>query len=111
MRARVRCNPFIQLNNPFIVKFHDSFLEDEKFCIITEYCEVCNSVCVMMTNICQLIIKGGDLDLKIQSQKGTGKPFDLSLILDWFVQLTNAVRYIHERCGTLFITNKVTMVF
>jgi len=30
-----------QLDNPFIVKFHDSFLEDEKFCIITEYCEVC----------------------------------------------------------------------
>lgn len=68
-----------KLDNPFIVKFHDSFLEDEKFCIITEYCE------------------GGDLDIKIQARKAAGRPFELSLILDWFVQLTNAVRYIHER--------------
>lgn len=54
--------------------------------------------------------KGGDLDLKIQSRKATGKPFELSLILDWFVQLTNAVRYIHERCGTIFNAIKLTMV-
>ena len=31
---------YTQLDNPFIVKFHDSFLEDEKFCIITKYCKV-----------------------------------------------------------------------
>ena len=48
------------------------------------------------------IVKGGDLDLHIQAQKSSGKQFELSLILDWFVQLTNAVRYIHERCGTIF---------
>ena len=49
-------------------------------------------------------IKGGDLDLKVQARKAAGKPFELSLILDWFVQLTNAVRYIHERCGTIINT-------
>lgn len=49
-------------------------------------------------------VKGGDLDLKIQARRAAGKPFELSLILDWFVQLTNAVRYIHERCSTIFNT-------
>ena len=42
--------------------------------------------------------------MKIQARKAAGKPFELSLILDWFVQLTNAVRYIHERCGIIFNT-------
>ena len=30
-----------KLDHPGIVKFHDSFLEGDFFCIITEYCEVC----------------------------------------------------------------------
>lgn len=29
-----------QLDHPYIVKFHDSFMEGDSFCIITEYCEV-----------------------------------------------------------------------
>jgi len=29
-----------KLENPGIVKFYDSFLEGEFFCIVTEYCEV-----------------------------------------------------------------------
>lgn len=29
-----------QLHHVHIVKFHDSFLDRESFCIITEYCEV-----------------------------------------------------------------------
>lgn len=30
----------LQLDHPYIVKFHDSFMEGDSFCIITEYCEV-----------------------------------------------------------------------
>ncbi len=33
----------------------------------------------------------------IKQVKEAGKVLDESLILDWFVQLTNAVRYIHDR--------------
>ena len=29
-----------KLNHPGIVKFHDSFIDGESFCIVTEYCEV-----------------------------------------------------------------------
>lgn len=30
----------LQLDHPYIVKFHDSFTDGEMFCIITEFCEV-----------------------------------------------------------------------
>ena len=35
--------------------------------------------------------------MRIKSWKETRKQFEESLILDWFVQLTNAIWYIHER--------------
>jgi NIMA (never in mitosis gene a)-related kinase 11 len=33
-------NLLSKLDNPYIIKYHDSFLDGEYFCIITEYCEV-----------------------------------------------------------------------
>lgn len=30
----------MQLDHPAIVRFHDSFMEKDVFCIVTEYCEV-----------------------------------------------------------------------
>lgn len=67
------------LKNPNIVKFLDSFIDGEFFCIVTEYCE------------------GGDLDDKIKAWKEAGKKFDESLILAWFIQLVLAVKYMHEK--------------
>lgn len=29
-----------KLDNPYILKYYDSFLDGEYFCILTEYCEV-----------------------------------------------------------------------
>ncbi|XP_064393526.1 serine/threonine-protein kinase Nek11-like [Halichondria panicea] len=68
-----------KLDHPSIVKFQDSFMEKECFCIVTENCE------------------GGDLDAKIQLWKQGGRRFDESLIIDWFIQLTTAIKYIHDR--------------
>ncbi|XP_078365855.1 LOW QUALITY PROTEIN: serine/threonine-protein kinase Nek11-like [Oculina patagonica] len=67
------------LNHPNIVKFLDSFMDGEFFCIVTEYCE------------------GGDLDDKITAWKKAGKRFDESLILAWFIQLVLAVKFMHEK--------------
>lgn len=67
------------LNHPNIVKFLDSFVDGEFFCIVTEYCE------------------GGDLDDKIKAWKKIGKRFDESLILAWFIQLVLAVKFMHEK--------------
>jgi serine/threonine protein kinase len=29
-----------KLDNPYILKYHESFLDEDFFCIVTEYCEV-----------------------------------------------------------------------
>ncbi|XP_022106640.1 serine/threonine-protein kinase Nek11-like isoform X2 [Acanthaster planci] len=68
-----------KLHHPNIVRFNDSFLDGEFFCIITEYCE------------------GGDLDDKITACKKSGRQFDQNLIMDWFVQLVLAVQHMHSR--------------
>ena len=44
-----------------------------------------------------VLLQGGDLSNMIKQVKDAGKILEESLILDWFVQLTNAVRYIHDR--------------
>ena len=41
--------------------------------------------------------QGGDLDQKIKESKESGRGFDVTLIVDWFIQLTTAIMYIHER--------------
>lgn len=33
-----------KLDNPYILKYYDSFLDGEYFCIVTEYCEVIYSL-------------------------------------------------------------------
>lgn len=73
--ARLLC----KLNHPGIVKFLDSFIDGDFFCIVTEYCE------------------GGDLDIILHSYKESGKELDKSTLLNWFVQLLLAVQYIHKR--------------
>ncbi|KAL8590565.1 hypothetical protein ACOMHN_011001 [Nucella lapillus] len=68
-----------RLDHPSIVKFHDSFIHGESFCIITEYCD------------------GGDLDGKITEYKKLGKMFEEKAVLDWIVQLAMALQYMHSR--------------
>ncbi|XP_066290148.1 serine/threonine-protein kinase Nek11-like [Branchiostoma lanceolatum] len=68
-----------KLDHPGIVKFHDSFLEKENFCIVTEFCE------------------GGDLDnvfSEYRKQKTTPAP---EQVLEWFIQLLLAVQHMHQR--------------
>jgi len=69
-----------ELHHPFIVGYRESFLEGatgETLCIVMQYCE------------------GGDLTTLIKNQEG--KFFPEEQILDWFIQLCLALRYIHQR--------------
>ena len=59
---------------------------------------------ISIIHIFLAIPKGGDLDNMIKQVKEAGKVLDQSLVLDWFVQLTNAVRYIHDRYSKIYIT-------
>jgi NIMA (never in mitosis gene a)-related kinase len=65
------------LRHPNIVAYRESFEERAILFIVMQYCE------------------GGDLFSKIERQNGTLFPEEQ--ILDWFVQLTLAVKYIHDR--------------
>ena len=68
-----------QLQHPNILKFHESYIEKDFVCIVTEYCE------------------GGDLAEKIETVKQQGSLIQQQQVLDWFVQLTMALKYLHER--------------
>ncbi|XP_031518730.1 serine/threonine-protein kinase Nek11 isoform X14 [Papio anubis] len=79
VQANLEAQLLSKLDHPAIVKFHASFVEQENFCIITEYCE------------------GRDLDYKIQEYKEAGKIFPDNQIIEWFIQLLLGVDYMHER--------------
>ena len=68
-----------QLNHPNIINCDEFHLENDKAYIIMEYGE------------------GGDLSKKIQEQKSKNLPFEENQILDWFIEICEAVRYIHEK--------------
>ncbi|GAU96744.1 hypothetical protein RvY_08143 [Ramazzottius varieornatus] len=65
------------LRHPNIVAYRESFEDKGNLFIVMQYCE------------------GGDLFSKIERQYGT--LFSEDHILDWFVQLCLAVKYIHDR--------------
>ncbi|XP_049726672.1 serine/threonine-protein kinase Nek11 isoform X3 [Elephas maximus indicus] len=79
VQANLEAQLLSRLHHPAIVKFHASFVEQDNFCIITEYCE------------------GRDLDCKIQEYKEAGKTFPENQIIEWFIQLLLGVDYMHER--------------
>ncbi|XP_025230068.1 serine/threonine-protein kinase Nek11 isoform X3 [Theropithecus gelada] len=79
VQASLEAQLLSKLDHPAIVKFHASFVEQDNFCIITEYCE------------------GRDLDYKIQEYKEAGKIFPDNQIIEWFIQLLLGVDYMHER--------------
>ncbi|XP_069329353.1 serine/threonine-protein kinase Nek11 isoform X3 [Eulemur rufifrons] len=79
VQANLEAQLLSKLDHPTIVKFHASFVEQDNFCIITEYCE------------------GRDLDCKIQEYKEAGKIFTENQIIEWFIQLLLGVDYMHER--------------
>ena len=60
-------NLLSKLDNPYILKYHDSFLDGEYFCIVTEYCE------------------GGDLDVRFKQLKKQNKRLSEKQVLIFFI--------------------------
>ncbi|XP_048827631.1 serine/threonine-protein kinase Nek1-like [Brienomyrus brachyistius] len=68
------------MDHPHIVRYVESFTdENSNYYIAMDYCE------------------GGDLSEKIKAQKIKGAPFSEDQILDWFVQICLALKYVHHR--------------
>lgn len=68
-----------QLQHKNIVQFHDSFLDGQFFCIVTEFCE------------------GGDLDIKLNEYKKKSEFVDEDQAIEWLRQLLEALQYMHEK--------------
>ncbi|XP_031518729.1 serine/threonine-protein kinase Nek11 isoform X13 [Papio anubis] len=111
VQANLEAQLLSKLDHPAIVKFHASFVEQENFCIITEYCEEIRHLISMQETDTQLLPisvlhlpfhlkeckQGRDLDYKIQEYKEAGKIFPDNQIIEWFIQLLLGVDYMHER--------------
>lgn len=68
-----------QLKHRNLIEYYDSFVHKGKFCIIMEYAD------------------GGDLSEKIKHSAETGKPIPENDIWHIFLELCNALKYIHSK--------------
>jgi len=67
------------LKHPYIIKYRESFVEGGLLCIVTDYAE------------------RGSLYTTIHMQRRVGDLFPEELVLLWFVQLSLALKHLHDR--------------
>ena len=67
------------MRHPYVVTYSESFIEMRCLCIVMDYAD------------------GGDLYTKINQHKKTQELFTEDQIMDWFVQIALALKYIHDR--------------
>ena len=92
-------NILSKLDNPFIVKYYESFLHNDTICIITEYCHV--ELKFLSSYLIELgwfiiFLKDGDLGRKIKHNKRNEEKFSEDHIIYWFSQLLSACYYLHS---------------
>ncbi|CAM4777694.1 unnamed protein product [Rotaria magnacalcarata] len=75
--ARKEVKVLSEMKHPYIVSYVESFEDPTSLFIVMDYCD------------------GGDLHTRIQAQHGA--LFNEELILDWFVQITLALKHVHDR--------------
>ncbi|EGR29124.1 protein kinase domain protein [Ichthyophthirius multifiliis] len=78
-KAKQEAEVLKQLEHPNIVAYEDSFIEKDTLIIIMEYCEE------------------GDLSYHIKLQIVNRQNFPERDILNWFIQLSSALIYIHQK--------------
>ncbi|UJR13866.1 hypothetical protein I4U23_000874 [Adineta vaga] len=66
-----------EMKHPYIVSYIESFEDATSLFIIMDFCD------------------GGDLHSRIQAQRGV--VFNEEQILDWFIQITLALKHVHDR--------------
>ena len=69
------------LDHPGIVRYHEHFVcrASQTLCVVMAYCE------------------GGDLSHEIKRRATRNESFDEKQVLDWFVQMVMALRYVHSK--------------
>ena len=67
-----------RLEHPNIVSYVDSFSEEGVLVVIMEYCEE------------------GDMQFHVKRKQERGEQFEEELVLNWFLQITMALQYLHS---------------
>jgi serine/threonine protein kinase len=119
----------LKLKHPNIVSFDEAFRHETFVCIVMEFCEVCVCACVrvfvcvcvcvclfgttFMTPFSSISLfslsQGGDLDGRIKQCRSEGALVSQPQVLDWLVQLTMALKYMHDLwVGFLFCGEMMT---
>lgn len=82
------------MKHPYIVSYTESF-EGSKSMIV--FSNKTNFECIDSTSLYIIMdyCDGGDLHSRIKSQRGI--LFSEDQILDWFVQITLALKHVHDR--------------
>ncbi|CAF0887007.1 unnamed protein product [Rotaria sordida] len=75
--ARKEVDVLAKMKHPYIVSYLESFEDPTSLYILMDYCD------------------GGDLHSRIKAQRGI--LFNEDQILDWFVQITLALKHVHDR--------------
>ncbi len=78
-RNEVKVLASLANGNPYIIGYRSAFLEKGSLHIVLDYAE------------------NGDLSQVIRKTKTAGKRFRQAQVLDWFVQIASALRFIHAR--------------
>ena len=72
-------NKLIKLKHPNIINYYDFYIENNNAYIITEYLE------------------NGSLFHKIKEQKNKNFPFEEKVIIDWFIQICEGIKFINDK--------------
>ena len=67
------------LDHPGVVRYHEHFIHNESLVVVMAYCN------------------GGDLSAEIKRRAAASRPFTEPQVLDWFVQMVLALKYIHSK--------------
>lgn len=88
-----------KLNHPHIVRYIESFVEDEHLVIIMEYCDA------------------GDISNSVSAARSQSNPLTEEMILHWLLQAALALEYMHVnrvlhrdiKSSNIFLTSKNTV--
>eukprot|EP00316_Scyphosphaera_apsteinii_P020436 CAMPEP_0119341980 /NCGR_PEP_ID=MMETSP1333-20130426/103742_1 /TAXON_ID=418940 /ORGANISM="Scyphosphaera apsteinii, Strain RCC1455" /LENGTH=365 /DNA_ID=CAMNT_0007354093 /DNA_START=45 /DNA_END=1138 /DNA_ORIENTATION=+ len=67
------------LDHPGIVRYHEHFVSEDSLCVVMAYCD------------------GGDLAREIKRRSANQLPFQEAQVLNWFMQIVMALRYVHSK--------------
>lgn len=77
--AEVEVKVLSNMKHPYIVKYWESFCNDQLLCIVMDYCE------------------GGDLSQYIAKCRRQRSPIPENQVVRWFTQMCLALKYMHEK--------------